>query len=43
MSIMILPQKESKDWLVVIRLKVKDGTAVVDDPRKAGLPLSYAG
>jgi acetoin utilization protein AcuB len=43
MSIMTLPQEESKDWLVVIRLKVKDGTAVVDDLRKAGLQVSYAG
>ena len=43
MSIMTLPQGESKDWLVVIRLKVKDGTAVVDDLRKAGLQVSYAG
>jgi hypothetical protein len=43
MSIMTLPREESKDWLVVIRLKVKDGTAVVDDLRKAGLQVSYAG
>jgi len=43
MSIMTLPQGESKDWLVVIRLKVKDGTAVVDDLRKAGLQVSCAG
>jgi len=43
MSIMTLPQRESKDWSVVIRLKVKDGTVVVHDLRKAGLQVSYAG
>ena len=43
MSIMTLPQGEGKDWLVVIRLKVKDGAAVVDNLRKASLPVSYAG
>jgi hypothetical protein len=43
MSIMTLPQEEGRDWLVVIRLKVKDGTAVIHDLRKAGLQVSYAG
>ena len=43
MSIMTLPQRESKDWSVVIRLKVKDGTVFVDDLRKAGLQVIYAG
>jgi len=43
MSIMSPPQGEGKDWLVMIRLKVKDGTAVVGDLRKAGLQVSYSG
>jgi len=43
MGIMTLPPKESKNWSVVIRRKVKDGTAVVDDLRKARLQVSYAG
>ena len=42
MSIMTLPQGDGKDWLVVIRLKVKDGTAVLQDLKKAGLQVSYA-
>ena len=42
-SIMTLPQGENKDWLVVIRLNVIDGTVVVDDLRKAGLQVGYAG
>jgi acetoin utilization protein AcuB len=41
MSIMTLPQGDGKDWLVVIRLNLKDGTAVVEDLRKAGLQVSY--
>jgi len=40
---MSLPQGEGKDWLVVIRLKLKDGTAVVDDPIKVDLQVSYSG
>jgi acetoin utilization protein AcuB len=43
MSIMTLPHGEGKDWLVIIRLQVKDGTAVVHDLQKAGLPVRYAG
>jgi len=43
MSIMTLPQGEGKNWLVAIRLNLKDGTAVVDDLRKAGLQVSYTG
>ncbi|MGD8530420.1 MAG: CBS and ACT domain-containing protein [Syntrophobacterales bacterium] len=43
MSIMTLPQGEGKDWLVAIRLNLKDGAAVVDDLRKAGLQVSYTG
>lgn len=43
MSIMTLPQKEGKDWLVAIRLNLKDATAVVDDLRKAGLKVNYTG
>lgn len=43
MSIMTLPQGEGKDWLVVIRINLKDGTAVAKDLRKAGLRVSYTG
>jgi len=42
MSILTLPTGEGKDWLVVIRLKVKDGNGVVRDLRKAGFQVSYA-
>ena len=42
MTIMTLPKEEGKAWLVVIRLKVKDRSAVADDLRKAGLQMSYA-
>jgi hypothetical protein len=43
MSIMTPPQEEGKDWLVAIRLNLKDATAVVDDLRKAGLKVNYTG
>ena len=43
MSIMTLPQGEGKDWLVVIRINLKDGSAVAEDLRKAGLRVSYTG
>lgn len=42
MSIMTLPKEEKKDWLVAIRLNVKDGSAIVDDLRKAGLQVTYS-
>ena len=42
MSIMTLPKKEKKDWLVAIRLNAKDGSAIVDDLRKAGLQVTYS-
>lgn len=42
MSIMTLPKKEGQDWVVVIRLKVKDGAAILDDLRKAGLQVKYS-
>ena len=41
MSIMTLPKREKKDWLVAIRLSVKDGFPIVDDLRKAGLQVTY--
>ncbi|MGB7066747.1 MAG: CBS and ACT domain-containing protein [Syntrophobacteria bacterium] len=42
MSIMTLPKKEKKDWLVAIRLNAKDGSAIVDDLRKAGLQVTHS-
>ena len=42
MSIMTLPKVEKKDWLVAIRLNVKDGSAIVDDLKKAGLQVTYS-
>ena len=42
MSIMTLPKKDKKDWLVAIRLNAKDGSAIVDDLRKAGLQVTYS-
>ncbi len=42
MSIMTLPKKEKKDWLVAIRLNARDGSAIVDDLRKAGLQVKYS-
>ena len=42
MSIMTLPKKEKKDWLVAIRLNIRDGSAIVDDLRKAGLQVKYS-
>ena len=42
MSIMTLPKKEKKDWLVAIRLNAKDGSAIVDDLKKAGLQVTYS-
>ena len=42
MSIMTLPKKEKKDWLVAIRLNIKDGSAIVDDLGKAGLQVTYS-
>jgi CBS domain-containing protein len=42
MSIMTLPKKEKKDWLVAIRLNTRDGSAIVDDLRKAGLQVKYS-
>jgi acetoin utilization protein AcuB len=41
MSVMTLPKEEGRDWVAVIRLKLKDGTAIVDDLRKAGLQVTY--
>ncbi|MEJ2363677.1 MAG: hypothetical protein P8075_07735 [Deltaproteobacteria bacterium] len=41
MSIMALPPEGGKDWLVMVNLKAKDGTSVVHDLKKAGLPVSY--
>jgi acetoin utilization protein AcuB len=40
-SIMTLPKKEENDWLVAIRLNIKDGSPIVDDLRKAGLQVAY--
>ena len=42
MSIMTLPKKEKKDWLVAIRLNARDGSTIVDDLRKAGLQVKYS-
>ena len=42
MSIMTLPKKEKKDWLVAIRLNAKDGSAIVDDLKKAGLQVTHS-
>jgi hypothetical protein len=42
MSIMTLPKEEKKDWLVAIRLNAKDGSAIVDDLRKAGLQVTHS-
>jgi CBS domain-containing protein len=42
MSIMTLPKEEKKDWLVAIRLNARDGAAIVDDLRKAGLQVKYS-
>jgi len=42
MSIMTLPKEETKDWLVAIRLNARDGSAIVDDLRKAGLQVKYS-
>jgi hypothetical protein len=42
MSIMTLPKEERKDWLVAIRLNARDGSAIVDDLRKAGLQVKYS-
>ena len=42
MSIMTLPKKDKKDWLVAIRLNAKDGSAIVDDLRKAGLQVTHS-
>ena len=42
MSIMTLPKKEKKDWLVAIRLNARDGSAIVDDLRKVGLQVKYS-
>ncbi|MBT8405985.1 MAG: CBS and ACT domain-containing protein [Deltaproteobacteria bacterium] len=42
MSIMTLPKEEQKDWVAVIRLKVKDGTAILEDLRKVGLQVKYS-
>lgn len=42
MSIMTLPKVEKKDWLVAIRLNVKDGFAIVDDLKKVGLQVTYS-
>lgn len=42
MSIMTLPKVEKKDWLVAIRLNVKDGSAIVDDLKKVGLQVTYS-
>lgn len=42
MSIMTLPKEEKKDWLVAIRLNVKDGSAIVDDLKKVGLQVTYS-
>jgi hypothetical protein len=39
---MTLPKEEKKDWLVAIRLNVKDGSAIVDDLRKAGLQVTHS-
>ena len=42
MSIMILSKEKTKDWLVAIRLNARDGSAIVDDLRKAGLQVKYS-
>jgi acetoin utilization protein AcuB len=42
MSILTLPQKEKKDWLVAIRLHARDGSAIVNDLRKAGLQVTHS-
>ena len=43
MSILTLPKEEEKDWVAVIRLKVKNGAAILEDLRKAGLQVTYTG
>ena len=43
MSILTLPKEEGKDWVAVIRLKVKDGSAILEDLKKAGLQVIYTG
>ena len=43
MSIMTLPREERQDWVAVIRLKLKDGAAVLDDLKNAGLQVTYMG
>ncbi|MEJ2236377.1 MAG: hypothetical protein P8X67_20935, partial [Syntrophobacterales bacterium] len=34
--------QRKKDWLVAIRLNAKDGSAIVDDLKKAGLQVTHS-
>ena len=41
LSMLTLPRREKKDWLVVIRLRARDATAIVKDLKGEGFQITY--
>ncbi len=43
LSMMSLPRPEKKDWMIVLRLKIKQPESVVNDLKKAGFNVTFVG